>query len=361
MKKILTLMLAVSLWVSSFTFGAQAFGGRYVLDGLDEDYLIMLNSTDEDSQLGSLSAKYESSGNPGTVSGGGDYGGVSFGAYQFSSRFDVPKTFFNWCISSGKGIEIGNRLKAAYKLDENTYGEKFIAEWKLIAQESPDTFLSLQHGFTKARFYDVVVEKLEKRYEGFDVDNYTIALKNVIWSRAVHNGVNSDVITAAIDGLGGFKNQPEDVLIRAIYRQASKLVDEPPTEDSVVIVKSSAEKYGIDPEVVTGKYLYYHSRNTSDIQVSVYRRVAVREPAEALEMYVAAGGVLTPDPELPDEPGTDIPENPDPNEPDSPDINEPDTELPDNPDSEPSLIVSFFEAVIMLFEMIISFFTTIFA
>ena len=95
MKKILTLMLAVSLWVSSFTFGAQAFGGRYVLDGLDEDYLIMLNSTDEDSQLGSLSAKYESSGNPGTVSGGGDYGGVSFGAYQFSSRFDVPMHIFN--------------------------------------------------------------------------------------------------------------------------------------------------------------------------------------------------------------------------------------------------------------------------
>ena len=143
------------------------------------------------------------------------------------------------------------------------------------------------------------------------------------------------------------------MLIRAIYRQASKLVDEPPTEDSVVIVKSSAEKYGIDPEVVTGKYLYYHSRNTSDIQVSVYRRVAVREPAEALEMYVAAGGVLTPDTELPDEPGTDIPENPTPEEPD--------TELPDNPDSEPSLLVSFFEAVIMFFEMIISFFTSLFA
>ncbi len=373
MKKILTLLLVVSLLSSGFAFGAEAFGGRYVLDGLDEDYRIMLNSSDEDSQLGSLSAKYESSGKPGTVSDGSDYGGVSFGAYQFSSRYDVPKTFFNWCISSGKGVETGNRLKAAYELDENTYGENFIAEWKKIAEESPEAFLTLQHGFTKARFYDVVVEKLEKRYSGFDVDNYTIALKNVIWSRAVQNGVNSDVITAAIDGLGGFKNQPEDVLIKAIYKQASKLVDEPPVDGAVKIVSSSAEKYGIDPEIVTGKYLYYHSRNTSDIQVSVYRRLAIREPAEALEMYVAAGGVLTPDTptepdtELPDEPGVDNPDDDnnagegEPEVPDNPNPDEPGSEIPDNPNTEPSLFVTMLNAMVMFFEMIINFITGLIA
>lgn len=357
MKKILTVMLAVSLMLSALTVGASAFAGRYVLNGLSEDYQVMLSSDDEDMQLGSLSAKYESNGRPETISGGGDYGGVSYGAYQFSSRFDVPKTFFNWCISSGKGVTTGERLKAAYELDENTYGENFNAEWKKLAQESPEGFLALQHGFTKARFYDVVVARLEQQFEGFDIDNYTIALKNVIWSRAVQNGANNDVIKIAFENLGGFENQPEDVLIRAIYKQASKLVDEPPTEDSVVIVRSSAEKYGIDPEIVEGKYLYYHSKNTSDVQVSVYRRLAVREVAEALEMYVAAGGVLTPDDELPDELN---PDSPDDTEDDIPDNGDTDTELPDNTGEEPNLFITVLEAVIMFFEMIISFITGLF-
>ncbi len=353
MKKILTMLLVISLCITSLTIGAGAYSGRYMLDGLSEDYQVMLSSDDEDMQLGSLSAKYESNGRPDTISGGGDYGGVSYGAYQFSSRFDVPKSFFNWCISSGKGVATGERLKAAYELDTNTYGENFNAEWKKLAQESPEGFLSLQHGFTKARFYDVVVARLEQQFEGFDVDDYTIALKNVIWSRAVQNGANNDVIKIAFENLGGFKNQPEDVLIKAIYEQASKLVDEPPVDDAIKIERSSAEKYGIDPEIVEGKYLYYHSRNSSDIQVSVYRRLAVREVAEALEMYVAAGGELTPDePVDPDDGGSDIPDDPNPGEPGG--------EIPDDPNEDPSLFVTLLEAVIMFFEMIIDFITGLF-
>ena len=117
------------------------------------------------------------------------------------------------------------------------------------------------------------------------------------------------------------------------------------------------EKYGIDPEIVEGKYLYYHSKNTSDVQVSVYRRLAVREVAEALEMYVAAGGVLTPDDELPDELN---PDSPDDTEDDIPDNGDTDTELPDNTGEEPSLFITVLEAVIMFFEMIISFITGLF-
>ena len=55
-----------------------------------------------------------------------------------------------------------------------------------------------------------------------------------------------------------------------------------------------AEKYGIDPAAVEGKYLYYFCRNSSDVQVAVYKRLAITERQEALDMYVAAGGVLTP-------------------------------------------------------------------
>ncbi len=294
MKKTLAILLAVMLVFSTASFGVSAYRSKYMPDGMDSGYYALMATEDESMLLGSLSAKYESNGRPGTISAGNDTGGVSYGAYQFSSNYGVPLTFVNWCISSGEGKETGERLKAAYELDENTYGENFNAEWKLIAQESPEAFLLLQHNFTKARYYDVLVQKLENQIEGFEVDNYTIALKNVIWSRAVQNGVNNDVITKAFEKLGGFDNQPEDILIRAIYAQASLLVDEPPVPESVAIEKSSAEKYGIDPKTVEGKYLYYHNKNTSDVQVAVYKRLAVNEVKEALDMFVAAGGELSP-------------------------------------------------------------------
>ncbi len=306
-KKILTLVFcAVLIFGFAFSANAQDF---VMLNGLEPEYYIALESESDGSVeqeeamlLGSLSAKYESNGKPETISSGADTGKASYGAYQFSSRYGVPLQFAAWCISSGEGVEIGERLNAAYALDQNTYGENFNAEWVAIAAEDSAKFLVLQHNYTKAQYYDVLVAKLEAQVEGFKIENYTLALKNVIWSRAVQHGVNADVVFKAFESLGGFDFQNEDVLIRAIYAQSSLLTDTAPYEDSVAIEQSSAEKYGIAPETVAGKYLYYFSRNSSDIQVSVYRRLAVRELEDALAMFVSYGGVLTEQPTEPEQP-----------------------------------------------------------
>ena len=368
MKKTISLFMAALVAVSCFSFGSQASFRKYALSGMDADYYTLLDANDEAMLLGSLSAKYESNGDPSTISDNKDTGGVSYGAYQFASNYGVPLAFVNWCISSGEGVEAGKKLKAAYELDGNKYGKNFNAEWKAIAQASPEGFLLLQHNYTKACFYDVVVQKLEKNIKGFDIDNYTIALKNVIWSRAVQNGVNSDVITKAFESLGGFNNQPEDILIKAIYARASLLVDQAPYSNSVKITKSSAEKYGIDVETVEGKYLFYFSKNTSDIQVSVYRRLAIRELADALEMYVNAGGVLTPDEPVPDEPIPDEPttDNPgNPPESDSNTGNDGDGAGDQGGDAEQPAqstgIMAFFEAVLDFFAMILDFLMSLIA
>lgn len=311
MKRTLSFFMALLMLVSCFGINSYAHYDydEYVPEGTISDYYIMpdsitldslaldsvaLNSSDS-SQLGSLSAKYESNGNPGTISEGRDTGGVSYGAYQFSSNYDVPLSFAEWCVSSGANATIGNRLKNAYKNDGNRYGDNFNAAWKAIAQESSSTFLRLQHDYTKATFYDVMVAKLEANVPGFDIDNYTIALKNVIWSRAVQQGANSDVVEKAFASLGGFNNQPEDILIKAIYARASMIVNFPPDLSAKMMTKASAEAYGVDPNVVEGKYLYYFCRNSSDVQVAVYKRLAINELNEALNMYVAAGGKLTAD------------------------------------------------------------------
>lgn len=287
-KKIICLVLSAAV-IGGFAVSAKA-KQDFVLNGLESEYYIMLNSdyanADDDAfLLGSLSAKYESNGDPSSISDGKDTGKASYGAYQFSSYYGVPMEFARWCISSGDGAHTGQRLIDAFTLDNNTYGENFNAVWKAIAKEDAQSFLVLQHNYTKACYYDKMVSKLEKQVSGFDIDDYTIAFKNVIWSRAVQQGVNSDVILKAFENLGGFKNQSEDVLIKAVYEQSSKVVDEPPYISSIAMERSSAVKYGIDPELVVGKYLYYYSKNSSDIQVSVYRRLAERELADALAMY----------------------------------------------------------------------------
>ena len=286
-KKIICLALGFAI-ISGFALSAGA-QQDFVLNGLESEYYIMLNSDYADADdaflLGSLSAKYESNGDPASISEGKDTGKVSYGAYQFSSYYGVPMEFARWCISSGKGASTGQRLIDAFGLDNNTYGENFNATWKAIAAEDAQSFLVLQHNYTKACYYDKMVSKLENQVSGFDIDDYTIAFKNVIWSRAVQQGVNSDVIFKAFENLGGFKNQSEDTLIKAVYEQSSKVVDEPPYASSIAMERSSAVKYGIDPGLVEGKYLYYYSKNSSDIQVSVYRRLAVRELADALAMY----------------------------------------------------------------------------
>ncbi len=288
-KKIICLALAFAI-ISGFAISAGAKKQDFVLNGLESEYYIMLNADyanakDDAFLLGSLSAKYESNGDPASISDGKDTGKVSYGAYQFSSYYGVPMEFARWCISSGEGAKTGQRLIDAFGFDNNTYGENFNAAWKAIAAEDAQSFLVLQHNYTKACYYDKMVSKLETQVSGFDIDDYTIAFKNVIWSRAVQQGVNSDVVFKAFENLGGFKNQSEDVLIKAVYEQSSKVVDEPPYTSSIAMERSSALKYGISPELVEGRYLYYYSKNSSDIQVSVYRRLAVRELADALAMY----------------------------------------------------------------------------
>jgi quercetin dioxygenase-like cupin family protein len=73
----------------------------------------------EEQLLGTLSQRFEASG-PGVISSGaGDAGGKSYGAYQFSSRSDIPRAFFRWCQSSSDTYyrSIGNRnSEVAYNL-----------------------------------------------------------------------------------------------------------------------------------------------------------------------------------------------------------------------------------------------------
>ncbi len=141
--------------------------------------------------LGYLSANGESSGNPGVVSGGqGDPGGKSYGAFQFSSKNNVPTEFVTWLAANNPNVHA--RLQRAYNADGKDYGPAFDAEWQKIAAENPDAFLNLQYAFTKQKYYDPAVAAI-KNETGFDFNDKSYALKNVLWSRAVQHGTENVV------------------------------------------------------------------------------------------------------------------------------------------------------------------------
>ena len=252
----------------------------------------------EATMLGSLSEKYEASGDPGRISSGeGDPGGKSYGAYQFASNYNIPRNFFTWCQSNATYKAIGDRLAAAYVADgdgspeSGGYADNFDAEWTAIAAESRDSFLQAQYAYTRKNYYDGAIAELKEAYPDFDISNYSIALRNVIYSRSVQIGVGSvpALFGEALDLLGGkFTNQPETELIHAIY-EANSLARTPDTarpdgKTEIVMTGPTAEKYGI-----SGLTLDWFWGSSSDVQLGVYSRLHINEPAKAQQMLADYG------------------------------------------------------------------------
>lgn len=252
--------------------------------------------------IGELSQYYETGNNadPGRVSNvKGDSGGTSYGLYMFVEG--TVTNFINWLKQQPKDstyYAFGDTLWRAYNFDVNGnenpgYGTNFKTVWQSIGHgKNSNEFGQAQTEFWGSTQYTQLVSNIERLFSGFDIDNYSVALKNVFWSRSVHHGVgvtygaNSDdkmsgatgVIARAFRSLGGFKNQSEAELIAAIYAECSRL-------DPVGKYKKdnmdtyTAQKYG-----VYGRSMAYFNVNSGGVQTSVYSRLHVNEPSDALVM-----------------------------------------------------------------------------
>ncbi|GGH11066.1 VgrG-related protein [Paenibacillus segetis] len=247
---------------------------------------INIDSKNKDFQLGLLSRKFESNGKPGTISGGGgDSGGASYGAYQFASKFDIPLAFVKWLKNQNENYF--KSLSKAYEQDGDKYGANFNQVWSTIAKDDPEGFLKLQHDYVKTTYYDVTVKKLKDSI-GFDVSLHSDTLKDVIWSRSVHHGAGgaANMIQEAFKSLD-YKHATEEQLIRAIYKESGKVIDSgtksiteknlnKPSNNSSIKV---AKEHGI-----YGKYLKYFSKNSTEVQVSVWTRININELNDALAL-----------------------------------------------------------------------------
>ncbi len=141
--------------------------------------------------LGRLSSQYETGGRGSiTVSTGvGDAGGVSYGAYQMTSKPNggnvtlfVQAEDFPW-----KAVFIGLAAGSA----------EFSNKWKDVVATYKDRFVHIEHEFIKRTHYDPLVEKI-KRENNIDITKHSDTLNDVIWSTAVQHGKNSGVVGLAI-------------------------------------------------------------------------------------------------------------------------------------------------------------------
>ena len=249
-------------------------------------------------ELGALSQYYETgnSADPGYISTvKGDSGGTSYGIYMFVEK--TVSNFMYWLRAQPDGTTyhaMGDILYNAYAYNTKGeyypgFGSNFRNTWQTVAANNRAEFAQAQTDFWKANCYTVLVNNISTLFPGFNIDDYSIALKNVFWSRSVHHGTgvisganSSDGMSGATgviyraftNRLGGFKMQSEAELIQAIYAECSKL--EPKYAD---MQNLTASKYGIK-----NSSMAYFNANSGGVQTAVYSRLHVNEPADALVM-----------------------------------------------------------------------------
>lgn len=122
--------------------------------------------------LGQTSARYESSGQgAGVISTGrGDRGGVSYGAYQLSTRMGTLSEYLN---QSSYGQQFKGLTPAT---------PAFNAKWKELARTDPE-FAQDQHEFIGRSHYGEQRDKLEAA--GLDLSGRGRAVQDAIWSTSV--------------------------------------------------------------------------------------------------------------------------------------------------------------------------------
>lgn len=142
---------------------------------------------------------------------------------------------------------------------------------------------------------------------GFDFSERSIALKNVLWSRAVQHGVNggTKVIINALNKINLVTATDEEI-IRAIYAESGKIVDSAKGRiDESNYAKRSDGTYGYSEGIrnyyvkfakengIYGKSMGYFQSNSMEVQISVWKRLNIDEKNDAIKLIDAINvGIL---------------------------------------------------------------------
>ena len=165
-----------------------------------EETTVNTSSSDDVTTIASLSAKYESHGDPGAVSSGsGDLGGVSYGSYQFASNVGAVDCFLEWAKDYSNDA-LANYARELRKFPVNS--QEFKNLWKEIGDVDPNGFQELQDAYVMHHYYEAAASSLRDKY--FEINKHSIAMKAVLFSRSVQYGPGNmvELFTIACNRLG---------------------------------------------------------------------------------------------------------------------------------------------------------------
>lgn len=185
--------------------------------------------------LGYISAKYESGGNAGSVSSGnGDYGGISYGIPQFSSKEGSADSFIRWLKQNYPNIgELFGNLKAGTK----DFGNK----WKEVANNFSD-FGDIQQEYAYQTNTIPFIERT-KELTGVDLSR-SRKLQELAISRANQHGSAGTYIFKDENGnLVINNNMSDDEIINATYNNLINRVGTFFRSSSKSVQKSVANRF----------------------------------------------------------------------------------------------------------------------
>jgi hypothetical protein len=183
--------------------------------------------------LGSLSAKYESSGKVGTIANNsGDWGGKSYGKYQIATNTGTMNSFMSYLKNADPGL---SKALSRYKVGSSG----FDTMWKSIAASDPDRFEKVQHGFIQSSHYEPAMKSIKKA-TGFDASKYPLVVQDVLWSTAVQHGTGG--ATSVFKNAGIRAGMSATEIIKRVYAERSK-VDRYFSRSSSAIKKSVYNRF----------------------------------------------------------------------------------------------------------------------
>jgi hypothetical protein len=143
-----------------------------------------LRQSADANRLGSLSARFESGAEGIAAIGYDRMGGTSYGKYQIASKPGSMKDFLQFLDKEAP--DVSAKLRAAGPANTGGRKGRMPTVWRDIAAQEPERFADLQERFIRDTHYKPALESV--RRAGFNTDEFSPALQEVLWSTAVQHG-----------------------------------------------------------------------------------------------------------------------------------------------------------------------------
>jgi hypothetical protein len=157
--------------------------------------------------LGSLSSRYESNGNPAIIARTkGDLGGASYGTYQLTTSSGHAQSFASSYGGSLKGKKAGTSA--------------FDQAWKAEAKKNPAKFKAAQHSYIQNKHYQPAANKFQS-ITGINLSKMPKAVADMVWSIGVQHGAGG--ASSIFKNAGVKAGMSATTIISKVYNERMKV------------------------------------------------------------------------------------------------------------------------------------------